>query len=270
VNGPSRRAAERKPTADWFKNWSNEYDETLGKMTRHHRMLELAVRLSRVRDGERVLDIGCGTGLLSLTFLRKADCRVLGIDASGEMLSYFEKKIAGLSLGGRVECAVGDAASMKFKDATFDVIASTVALHHVKDKEPVIRRIFSMLKPRGRFVLGELDMDTTGELTDVRRLKRILAFFNEEWTQALKDGGVEAFRRMYDNGRKHILNDGEYCVSFHQWKALCRKAGFEHLTVKPVAEASRYKVLTAVKPAPPKSAAGAEGSAAIQNHSTTT
>jgi len=249
MNGPSQKASGKKLTVDWFKNWSNEYDETLGKMTRHHRMLELAVRLSKVRDGEQVLDIGCGTGLLSLTFLRKADCRVTGIDVSGEMLSYFEKKIAGLSLSGRVHCTVGDAASLKFKDEAFDVIASTVAMHHIRDKEPVIRNIFSMLKPRGRFVLGELDMDTTGELTDVRRLKRILAFFNEEWVQALKDGGVEAFRRMYDNGKKHILNDGEHCISFHQWKALCRKAGFEHLTVKPVTEASRYKVLVALKPA---------------------
>ena len=237
---------------DWFKNWSNEFDETLGKMTRHHRMLELAVRLSKARDGERVLDIGCGTGLLALTFLRKSDCRVTGIDVSEEMLSYFAKKIEGLSLGGRVQCAVGDAAALKFKDESFDVVASTVAMHHIRDKEPVIRRIFALLKPRGRFVLGELDMDTTGELTDVRRLKRILAFFNEEWVQALKDGGVEAFRRMYDNAKKHILNDGEYCISMHQWKGLCRKAGFEHVAVKPVTEASRYKVLVAVKPARPK------------------
>jgi ubiquinone/menaquinone biosynthesis C-methylase UbiE len=257
VNGPSKKNPNKKLTVDWFKNWSNEYDETLGKMTRHHRMLELAVRLSRVRDGEKVLDIGCGTGLLSLTFLRKADCRVTGIDQSPEMLSYFEKKIAGLSLGDRVDCAVGDAAALKFKDESFDVVASTVAMHHIRDKEPVIRRVYSILKPRGRFVLGELDLDTGGELTDVRRLKRILSFFNEEWTQALKDGGVEAFRRMYDNGKKHILNDGEYCVSIHQWKALCRKAGFEHITVKPVTEASRYKVLAAFKPALSRKSAAA-------------
>lgn len=249
MNGPFKRVPDKKLTVDWFKNWSNEYDDTLGKMTRHHRMLELAVRLSKVKDGEQVLDIGCGTGLLTLTFLRKSNCRVTGIDASEEMLSYFEKKIAGLSLGERVHCALGDATALKFKDESFDVVASTVAMHHIRDKEPVIRKIFSMLKPSGRFVLGELDLDTTGELTDVRRLKRILAFFNEEWVQALKDGGVEAFRRMYDNGKKHIFNDGEYCVSIHQWKALCRKAGFEHLSVKPVTEASRYKVLVAYKPA---------------------
>ncbi len=249
MNGPEKKTTDKKLTVDWFKNWSNEFDETLGKMSRHHRMLELAVRLSRVKDGEKVLDIGCGTGLLTLTFLRKSDCRVTGIDASAEMLSYFEKKIAGLSLGGRVQCAVADAAALKFKDESFDVVASTVAMHHIRDKEPVIKKIFSMLKPRGRFVLGEMDMDATGELTDVRRLKRMLAFFNEEWVQALKDGGVEAFRRMYDNGKKHIFNDGEYCISIRQWKAICRKAGFEHLTVKPVTEASRYKVLVAYKPA---------------------
>ncbi|MDY6967006.1 MAG: class I SAM-dependent methyltransferase, partial [Halobacteriota archaeon] len=58
-----------KSTEDWFKEWSNEYDQTLGKMKRHHDMLDLAVEVSEVKDGESVLDIGCGTGLLSLKFL---------------------------------------------------------------------------------------------------------------------------------------------------------------------------------------------------------
>jgi ubiquinone/menaquinone biosynthesis C-methylase UbiE len=243
---PSRnRSSESR---EWFKDWSNEYDQTLGKMKRHHRMLDLVVHTSGVRDGERVLDLGCGTGLLSLKFIRAADCQVTAIDSSPDMLAIFKDKIETLKLSDRIACLPGDAASPRFKDQTFDVAASTVALHHVQDKLPMIRKIHAVLKPGGRFVLGDVDLDTTGDHADVRRLGRILDFLREEWMQAMKDTGIEGFTRMYDNGKKHIFNQGEYCVSFSQWKNLCRQAGFIKLAVHPITKDSMFKVLIGYKP----------------------
>lgn len=52
---------------------------------------------------------------------------------------------------------------------------------------------------------------------------------------------------MYDNGKKHILNDGEYCISFKQWKVLCQKAHFNHIMIKAVPDFEWFKVLVAVK-----------------------
>ena len=51
-------------------------------------------------------------------------------------------------------------------------------------------------------------MDTTGNTTDPKRLLRLLKWLNDELILALTDGGTEAFSRMYDNDKKHILNDG--------------------------------------------------------------
>jgi putative AdoMet-dependent methyltransferase len=237
----------RDDTKDWFKDWSNEYDSTLGRMKRHHRMLDLVTRVSAVKDGDRVLDIGCGTGLLSLKFLKAAKCRVVGIDKSPEMLACFERKIAELDLGERVTIRTGDAASPDAGLGSFDVVASTVTLHHVKDKLPMIRSLLGLLKPGGRLVLGDVDLDTSGDPSDPRRLGRILDFLREEWIEAMRDAGADAFRRMYDNGKKHVFNEGEYCVSFREWAALCRKAGFRGVRVHPVAKGSRFKVLTARK-----------------------
>ena len=59
----------QKNSKDWFKDWANEYDNTLGKIDRHHQLLNLVVDLSDVKEGQKVIDIGCGTGLLSLKFL---------------------------------------------------------------------------------------------------------------------------------------------------------------------------------------------------------
>jgi len=52
---------------------------------------------------------------------------------------------------------------------------------------------------------------------------------------------------MYDNGKKHILNDCEYCINFKQWKELCNKTKFSKVTVKSLPDFKWFKVLVAVK-----------------------
>lgn len=234
-------------TKNWFKDWANEYDSTLGKINRHHRLLDLVVKSSAVKNGNRVLDIGCGTGLLSLKFLAKADCSIYGIDNSSEMLKIFKNKIEELKLSEKISCKLQDAENIDFDEGFFDIIASTVTLHHVKNKYPVIKKIYRLLKPGGKFVLGDIDVDTTGNLENPKRLLRIIDFLKEEFVLALEEGGVKAFSRMYDNGKKHILNDGEYCISFKQWKGICKEAGFKKVIIKPLPGFKWFRVLVAVK-----------------------
>jgi ubiquinone/menaquinone biosynthesis C-methylase UbiE len=237
----------QKNSKDWFKDWANEYDNTLGKIDRHHQLLNLVVDLSDVKEGQKVIDIGCGTGLLSLKFLKKADCSITGIDSSHEMLSIFKDKIIKLGLSDRIATKLEDAAALDFEENSFDIVASTVTLHHLKNKLPTIKKIHDILKSGGRFVLGDIDMDTTGKLTDPNRLLRLLEWLKEEYVLALTEGGPEAFSRMYDNGKKHILNDGEYCISFKQWSDLCNKANFSKVAVHALPGFKWFKVLVAIK-----------------------
>ena len=236
-----------KDNRAWFQGWANEYDNTLGKVKRHHKLLDLVVTLSGIKRNDRILDIGCGTGLLSLKFLNKTDCVITAIDSSAQMLRIFQEKIEKYNLTEKIHCAQKSAEDMDFKSNQFDIIAATVALHHVEFKEPVIKNIYDYLKDGGRFVIGEIDMDTTGKPDDPRRLSRILDYLTKEFELAMKEGGIPAFERMYDNGKKHILNDGEYCIGFGQWAKLCRNAGFKKVEVSPVKEFEWFKVLVATK-----------------------
>ena len=236
-----------KDNHEWFQEWANEYDNTLGKVKRHHKLLDLVVKSSGIKRNNQVLDIGCGTGLLSLKFLDKTDCTITAIDSSDQMLRIFQEKIEKCNLTEKIHCAQKSAEDMDFKPDQFDIIAATVALHHVKFKEPVIKNIFDDLKDGGRFVIGEMDIDTTGNPDDPRRLLRILNYLSKEFALAMKDGGIPAFERMYDNGRKHILNDGEYCIGIGQWAKLCRNAGFRNVKVHPVKGFEWFKVLVATK-----------------------
>ena len=236
-----------RDNCEWFQEWANEYDSTLGKVKRHHKMLDLVVKVSEIKQNDQVLDIGCGTGLLSLKFLNATDCTITAIDSSSQMLKLFQEKIEKYNLTERIHCVQVSAEDMDFRPERFDIIAATVALHHVKCKEPVIENIFASLKAGGRFVIGEIDLDTTGEPDDPKRLLRILKFLNKEFVLAMKEGGIPAFERMYDNGKKHILNDGEYCIGFSQWTKLCRNAGFKNEKVSEVKGFEWFKVLVATK-----------------------
>lgn len=232
---------------NWFGDWADEYDETIGKVGKHHDLLDLVVESSHAEENDHILDIGCGTGILALKFLKKSDCQVTGIDGSPEMLAVFEKKINKLGLNEKISCRYEELSNMEFDEETFDIISSTFTLHHIKDKYPMIEKIFKMLKSGGRLIIGEIDMDATGDVRDPKRFMRIMDYLKIEFSLALQEGGINAFSRMYDNGKKHILNDGEYCISFKQWEALCQKASFKKIYVRAVPDFEWYKVLIAVK-----------------------
>lgn len=199
------------------------------------------------KKDQKVLDIGCGTGLLSLKFFEKAECFITGIDRSPEMLAIFAEKNRKRGLSERISCKLEDAKTLKFNRNSFDIVPSTVTLHHLKNKYPTIKKIHDIIKPQGRFVLGDIDMDTTGDIADPKRLLRLLQWLNEEFVLALTQGRIEAFSRMYDNGKKHILNDGEYCINFKQWKNLCDKAKFNKIAINSLSNFKWFKVLVAIK-----------------------
>lgn len=103
------------------------------------------VGLLAPQPGERILDIGCGDGTLTLA-LAEAGATVVGIDASPEMVAA--AKARGL------DARVADAAALPFV-AEFDAAFSNAALHWVPDHDAAVAGMARALKPGGRAV-GEL------------------------------------------------------------------------------------------------------------------
>lgn len=92
--------------------------------------------------GERILDLGCGDGALTIK-LQSAGCEVVGVDSSAEMIA------AARSLG--LDARVLDAHTLPFEDE-FDAVFSNAALHWMKNPEDVVNGVWRALKPGGRFV----------------------------------------------------------------------------------------------------------------------
>jgi trans-aconitate methyltransferase len=97
------------------------------------------------QPGERILDVGCGDGVLTEKIVA-AGATVVGVDASSEMIAA--AKARGL------DARVIDGQALSF-DAEFDAAFSNSALHWMLDKAAVARGVFRALKPGGRFV-GEM------------------------------------------------------------------------------------------------------------------
>ncbi len=115
------------------------------------------VERAGVRPGERVLDVGCGTGAQTLPAAERAGSgSVAGIDASPEMIEVARKKAAKQGL--EIDFRVAPIESLPFGDAEFDVVLSGFMLHHLPDDvmHEGFREVRRVLKPGGRFLAVDM------------------------------------------------------------------------------------------------------------------
>jgi trans-aconitate methyltransferase len=103
------------------------------------------IKLLAPKPGEKVLDLGCGTGHLTAEIAARG-AKVVGIDRSPEMIAEAQRRYPG------TEFRVRDARRLSF-DAQFDAVFSNAALHWIREPEQVIQGVVKALKPGGRFVV---------------------------------------------------------------------------------------------------------------------
>lgn len=102
------------------------------------------IELLAPKPGERVLDLGCGTGHLTAA-IAASGANVVGLDQSAEMLQQARSAYP------QLEFVQGDARDFVFGQP-FDAVFSNAALHWVRPPEAVVRSVRGALKPGGRFV----------------------------------------------------------------------------------------------------------------------
>jgi SAM-dependent methyltransferase len=140
--------------ADTYLEWGR-------RVTSDPRERMLAAFMSRLPDGARVLDLGCGAGLPSTRALAKR-FQVVGVDISPVQLELARRNVPG------AEFIEGDITDVEFADSTFDGVAAFYAISHVPREEhrQLFTDVFRWLVPGGLFLatLGASDApDWTGE-----------------------------------------------------------------------------------------------------------
>ncbi len=105
---------------------------------------EGVVELLQPKPGERILDLGCGTGHLTKK-ISESGAQVVGVDASPSMIGQARQNFP------KLKFVLQDAAAMTFADE-FDAVFSNAALHWMLDPAAVVSAVSQALKPGGRFV----------------------------------------------------------------------------------------------------------------------
>jgi ubiquinone/menaquinone biosynthesis C-methylase UbiE len=138
-------------------HWAPVYELAFGRFLR--RTHGAIVGLAALRHGERVLDVGCGTGSLAVALKASAGPTgsVRGIDASQEMIDVARRNAS--KAGVDVNFQVGLAEAIPFPDGTFDLVVSQLAIHHLPDdlKQTAFEEMYRVLKSHGRCLIVDFE-----------------------------------------------------------------------------------------------------------------
>ena len=137
------------PVAPYYDGW---FQTPLGALCFRWE-LETILRAAQPRPGERVLDVGCGTGIFTAQFARQG-ARVTGLDVSSQMLAVARKRASQEGLS--IELRQGQAEKLPFPDASFDVALSVTVLEFVEAPAAVVAEMARVVRPGGRLVVAAL------------------------------------------------------------------------------------------------------------------
>ena len=145
------------------RHWRLPFYDLLAKLLGADSARRMLVEQLALRPGDRVLDIGSGTGSLAIELKRRhprAD--VVALDPDPKALAMARRKAERASVSIQFDRGFADA--LPYADTSFDRVTSSLMFHHLSpaDKERALREVRRVLKPGGRFHMLDFDGPTTG------------------------------------------------------------------------------------------------------------
>jgi phosphatidylethanolamine/phosphatidyl-N-methylethanolamine N-methyltransferase len=141
-------AVENDFVARVYEKLSSVYDLTFGPSLHPGRVQ--AIQRMRIRPGDRVLEVGVGTGINASLYPR--DCAVTGIDFSSSMLEKARDRVARKGIK-NVRLFEMDAADLKFADSSFDIVYAPYLISVVPDPVRVAREMRRVCRPGGHIII---------------------------------------------------------------------------------------------------------------------
>lgn len=140
---------------DFFNSRIDGYEEhQLNAIDSAKEFYPFTARQLPMKDGARILDLGCGTGLeLGYYLALNPSAKITGIDLAEELLKVLQNKFAGKDL----TILQGSYFDIPFEKNWYDAVLSVESLHHFtkEEKTPLYRKVFEALKPGGYFLLTD-------------------------------------------------------------------------------------------------------------------
>ena len=135
------------------------------------RELEIDFGLEHIRDGDRVLDVGCGPGVALLSYARHRRISAYGIDYAENMVAFAKRHLEEQGGGQEIEIKQASVLELPFADNSLDVVTShrcLMALLDWKKQQSALVEIARVLKPGGMLILMEGTFDGIERLNNWR------------------------------------------------------------------------------------------------------
>lgn len=203
-----------------FDSVASQYDimNDLMSLGIHRIWKRVAIQLSNVRAGERVLDLAGGTGDLTMLFEKRVGDKgeVVLADINAAMLRTGRDRLIDKGLAGNIRYAQVNAECLPFADNTFDCVCIAFGLRNVTDKDAALRSMLRVLKPGGRVIVLEFSHPTdpvTEKVYDFYSFKLLPKI------GAVVAKDEDSYRYLAESIRMHPKQD--------ELKAMMENAGFD-------------------------------------------
>ncbi len=137
----------------WLTRW---YDPIMRRLFPESRIKTALIAQARIQPGQDVLDVGCGTGTLTLMIKQiQPDAGVNGLDMDPQILDIARRKAE--QTGVTIVLQQGTATCLPYPDESFDHVFASLMLHHLtqQDKQQALREAFRVLKPGGELHIAD-------------------------------------------------------------------------------------------------------------------
>lgn len=205
-----------------------------------------AVKLAAVRDTDRIVDVACGTGDLTLAFFRRlcelqdisaAAHQILGVDFTYEMLPIARAKYLGPETSDHegedfynadirkvVHYVVGDAQCLPLPDACADIVSIAFGIRNVQDPLTALREFHRVLRPGGRVIVLEFSVPTNPIFRRVYNFYSATVMpYTATWLSGDRTGAY-----------KYLPHSVETFLTPAQMTALLTQAGFNDVVARPL------------------------------------
>ncbi len=209
--GDSEETVERL-TDPWQQvDASEEVDRLIQILEERGASTQLAELRSRwldfadVRPGYRILDLGCGTGVVARDLGQRVgeQGRVVGVDPSRHLIQEAVRRVKGQGLEGRIEFRSADGAVLPFPDGSFELVVAATVFSHIPHGLQVLAEMTRVTRSGGMVVVFDHDIDTIVMNASDRELSRriIHAYCDRYFTSGW------AGRELYGLFRQVSLED---------------------------------------------------------------
>lgn len=216
---------QRRVWSRRVNSWDHHTPAGLEKVT------AAVLAAATVSPGDQVVDLGCGTGQLSLPLAEAGAC-VLAVDVSPAMVRRLRDRASERHVAG-LECLAAPIELLSLPADSADLVVTSYALHHLRDadKDRIVKAAYRWLRPGGTLLIADMmfGRGTTSRDRAIIRSK----------VSALAKKGVGGWWRIAKNGYRYLVRVAERPVSISAWTTMLAKAGFTQITATSIiAEAS--------------------------------